>query len=236
METPVNAPFKEKVRLEFAKLREMTFKNKMEHIWEYYKFHIICFLTILFVVIGLLNVWVFNPKPDAALFISWNSGFATDEQVDRLAEVLGERLVEDGAREVVEVAQFYFSNNDPSVSMASAQRLVAMLSTGMIDLFILDHDLLENYSTSGFLMPLDTVLAEIKTRNPEVHSRIEENVVSMMCEVDVDVVERRMVGIKIGNSPLFTELGMFSQGLFLSVSATSGKFENVVEAMIMFFE
>jgi len=235
MENPVNAPFKEKVRIEIAKLREMTFKSKLEYIWEYYKFHIIIFLVLIFVLFSMLNIWVFNPNPEPALFISWNAGFATDEQEDRLREFLEERLIDEGANEEVVVSQLFFGNADPSIDMAGLQRTVAMIAAGMIDLFIVDEDLLNTYTEAGYLQPLDSFLDKLITIDPDSYERIAENVISVLYEID-DIREERQMGIKIGSSPLFLKLGMFEQELYLSVSITSGRTDNVVKTLIMFFE
>ena len=235
MENPVNAPFKEKVRIEIAKLREMTFKSKLEYIWEYYKFHIIIFLVLIFVLFSMLNIWVFNPNPESALFISWNAGFVTDEQEDKLKEFLEERLIEEGVNEEVVVAQFFFGNPDPSIDMAGLQRTVAMIAAGMIDIFIVDEDLLNTYTETEYLQPLDSFLDKIKSIDPDAYERIKENVISVLYESD-GIREERQMGIKIGSSPLFLKLGMFEQELYLGVSITSGRTDNVVKTLIMFFE
>ena len=235
MENPVNAPFKEKVRIEIAKLREMTFKSKLEYIWEYYKFHIIIFLVLIFVLFSMLNIWVFNPNPESALFISWNAGFVTDEQEDKLREFLEERLIEEGVNEEVVVAQFFFGNPDPSIDMAGLQRTVAMIAAGIIDIFIIDEDLLNTYTETEYLQPLDSFLDKIKSIDPDAYERIKENVISVLYESD-GIREERQMGIKIGSSPLFLKLGMFEQELYLGVSITSGRTDNVVKTLIMFFE
>jgi len=235
MENPVNAPFKEKVRIEIAKLREMTFKSKLEYIWEYYKFHIIIFLVLIFVLFSMLNIWVFNPNPESALFISWNAGFVTDEQEDKLREFLEERLIEEGVNEEVVVAQFFFGNPDPSIDMAGLQRTVAMIAAGMIDIFIVDEDLLNTYTETEYLQPLDSFLDKIMSIDPDAYERIKENVISVLYESD-GIREERQMGIKIGSSPLFLKLGMFEQELYLGVSITSGRTDNVVKTLIMFFE
>jgi len=235
METPVNAPFKEKVRIEINNLREMSFKNKLDHIWEYYKFHIVAFFVILFVLLSLLNIWVFNKKPETVLFVSWNAGFATDEQEDSLREFLAEQLIDEGAHEEVIVSQFFFGNDDPTVDMAGFQRTAAMIAAGMIDFFVVNTELLEMYTEAGFLQPLDEFLNEIMAIDPDVYERIMENVVMVMLERD-GVNEERQMGVKIGSSPLFRKLGMFEQELYMSVSITTGKTDNVVNTLILFFE
>jgi len=236
METPVNAPIKEKIRLEFVKLREMNFKEKREYIWEYYKFHIVCFFVLIFILISVLNIYVFNPRPDTVLFISWNAGFATDEQIDALIDALEERLVDKDANEEVAISQVFFSSGDAEADMANVQRTVAMIAAGMIDVFIADLNLLRDYANVGYLQPLDSVLAEIRAKNPEVYRRIEENIISAPTETNQEEKEERMVGISIGSSPLFTRLGIFRQELYIGVAISSTKLDNVAEAIIMLFE
>jgi len=235
METPVNATVKEKVRIEISNLREMTFKSKLEHIWEYYKFHIIAFLFIVFVLLSMLNIWVFSPNPESALFISWNAGYATDEQEGKLIEFLEGRLIDKGANEEVVVAQYFFGNVDPSADMAGFQRTVAMITTGMIDLFLINDELLNDFTESGFLQPLDSILDKIMSINPDAYDRIAENVITVLYESD-DIREERQTGINIGTSPLFAKLGIVEQELFIGVSISSGRIDNVVKTLIMFFE
>jgi len=236
MKSSVNAPVKEKIRMEIDKLREMTFKEKIEYIWEYYKYHIIGLAIFVFVLVSLLNFWVFNPNPDEALFISWNAGFATDEQIDDLTSFLEERLIDEDVNEKVVIAQYFYNSDDPTVFMANVQRTVAMIAAGVIDLFVLDMQLLEEYSDIGYLQPLDNILTEVRLKNPEVFSRIEENIIYTLCDTGEGIKERRVTGVKIGNSPLFSNLGMFEQELFLGVSITAGKMDNIVKTFIMFFE
>ena len=236
METPVNAPLKEKFRLEIAKLREMTFKDKLDHIWEYYKYHIIIILVFVFIIISLLNLWVFNPRPDTALFISWNAGFATDEQIDRLTYILEEHLIDEGKHEEVVISHFVVTGNDPSVSMANAQRTAAMIAVGEIDLFILDSDMLKEYAEIGFLLPLENTLEVIKSRNTEAYDRIVANLVNELLETADGSNESRPAGINVGRCPLFVDIGMFQQEIFVSVSVTAGRTESIVEALILFFQ
>jgi len=236
METPVNAPIKEKIRIEFAKLREMTFKNKLDYIWEYYKFHIVCITIVLFIIFSMLNLWIFNPRPDTVLFISWNGGFATEDQLKSLKDSLEERLIPEGENEEVVIAQFFLSSDDPAMNMAELQRTAAMLAAGTIDFFIVNSELLEQYSRFGYFMPLENVLTIIQSKNPEAYRRIEENVVTADFEIEEGVRENLSAGIKIGNSPLFLKHGLYRQDIYISIAATTNQLDNIIEALILFFE
>ena len=236
METPVNAPLKEKVRLEVIKLREMTFKEKLEHIWEYYKIYMVSIIIVIFIIFSLLNAWVFNPPLDTVLFISWNRGFVTDEQIDRLKDYLEERLIEEDAREEIIISPFFFVGDDATSVMADIQRTAAMLAAGMIDLFITDQELVESFSIVAYIQPLDYILAEIQSKNPEVYSRIEENILTAVFEFEEGIQEEKAAGIRISGSPLFERLGIFRQELYISLAVTAERTDTAIDALILFFE
>jgi len=236
MELPAGAPLKDKIQAERNKLREMTFKKKLEYIWDYYKFPIIGFFVVLIFIGSLLNIRYFNPPPGTALFVAWSAGFATEEQLDDLKNILGERIIDEAENEEVSISLFLESEVNPAFSSANAQRLVAMVAAGEIDVFITDKQLLEEFSENGILMPLDHMLAEIKERNPTVHSRIEENITYALYRAENGSTTERITGIQIGSSPLLTELDFFEQELFFCISVTSGKHENNILALITLFE
>jgi len=236
METPVHAPLKEQIRIEIMKLREMSFRNKLEYIWEYYKVHIIAVLIVLFVFGSLINTWFINPTPDTALFISWNAGFVFDEQLTDLSEAIREQIVPETAKETVDINRIFLNDADPQIVMASMSQLVAMVAAGVIDVFILDSELLEDYSRTTFIQPLDEILTQVKALDPAAYERIMIDASYAMYSVEEDELEERLMGISIINSPLLSKLGFYEQELYFSMSTTSGNPENIAQALIVFFE
>jgi len=236
MDTPPGAPFKEKVRLEIAKLREMTFGKKLEHIWEYYKFPIIVICIALFIIGGLLSTWLFNPPPESALFVSWNSGIVTEEQIIELTDVLENRIINENANEEILISTLISSGFNPALEVASTQRTVAMVAAGAIDVFVLDLQLLQNHSNSGFIRPMERMLAEIQAINPKVYNLIEENATYVRYETEENIFSEHIMGINIGSSPLLAKLGFYEQELYFSVAVTSGNTEKTAQALIAFFE
>jgi len=236
METPVNAPLKVKFQLEIKKLREMSFKNKLEYIWEYYKIHIVALLIVLFIIGSLINTWLINPTPETALFISWNAGYATEEQLTELSEVLQLQIVNEGANEVVAIDRIFMNDDDSQMALASISQLVAMVSAGVIDIFILDSALLENYSLSAFIQPMDDILAEVKQENQIAYDRIKSEVKYADFSLEEDNVAERLMGIGIGNTPLLMDLGFHEQELYFATSITAGNADNIVRAIMVFFD
>jgi hypothetical protein len=236
MEAPDSKLIKDSDRKERDKLREMNFKEKLDHIWEYYKFFIIGFVAAAGIIISVIYSIVLNPSPEPALFISWHAGFATNSQIDDLKELLEDHLIAEDLNEEVVISQLFFDENNPETLMIGHHRAAAMIAAGGIDLFTLDDELLEVYSSSGFLLPLESILAQINIRNPDVYSSINEYIVYALYEVEEDVFEERIIAIEIGKNPLFSRLGIIEQEMYLSVSITSGNIENVIKAITLLFE
>jgi len=111
-----------------------------------------------------------------------------------------------------------------------------LLAAGMIDVFILDSQQLDEYSINPFLRPLDDTLAEIKAIDPAVYSRIDEHIVYAMHMIEEDEFEERMMGISIRNSPRIKELGFFDYEMIFGITSNTGNHENVVAALIAFFD
>jgi len=238
MDTPVGAPLKVKFRMEVAKLREFTFKKKMVYIWDYYKFQLIVIALVLAIIGSIINSVFINPAPQTVLFISWNAGFVTDEVLTDLSDVMKERILDETKNETVDVVLNVTTGGDPTFNMASTQRLMAMLAAGTIDVFILDPQMFEEFSGNTVLSPLDSILAEIRETYPEVYERIEEKITYALYnteENDANTTEQIM-GIDLSGNPLVTGPGIYEKKIYFGVSSTGNNPENVVKALVAFFE
>jgi len=237
-DTPVGAPFKVQYRMEIAKIREMTFKKKAEYIWEYYKIPIIAFVAILLMIGSLINIWFINPPATTTLLISWNASFAPDTAMTDLAAVLNYRIIDEKKNEKVEVISIWISEEfgDPMMNMGNMQRLVAMVAAGSIDVFILNTELLEEYTEGGMIQPLEDILADVRARNPIVYNRIMDNTVKLPHESEDGRITEKIMGISVGDRPLLSDFTHFQQELFFAVVTNSSNLNNVAKALIVLFE
>jgi len=234
--SPIGLPFKEQMRREKAKLKTMPFKEKVAYIWEYYRAYIIGFVIFIALIGVVLNAWIINPNPETILQISWNSGYISPEQSDDLRSLLGEKLIDENANEEVSITEFLVNVADPSFMAAGIQRQAAMLAGRMLDVFILDEPLLEDYTYTEILLPLEDILGEIQKLNKDIYDRILENVFLTVYEPQSGGTGERIMGIFIGSSPLFKRAGVFEQELYLSVAVSTQRTENIIKALIAIFE
>lgn len=236
MKVPPGAPQRDKARSEAEKLSNLTFKKKLEYIWNYYNYHIIAGVLVLAAIAVTLSTRVFNPRPETTLLIAWHAGFAFDEQLSELTDIMTERLIDEDADEIVETALFLTYTDDPMVDMASVQRLIAMVAAGAIDVFILDSELLIEFSRSELVQPMERILEEIQRTNPEIYGRIKDKIIYIYIEEDDGTLTQRIMGIDISDNALLAEIGFFEQDRYFSVSVSSRQLGNVMGALIVLFE
>ena len=62
-----------------TKFNELSTKEKIEHISEYYKLHILGALLGVLFVFWMLNHYIFNPPPVMTLDVSIYGSYASDE-------------------------------------------------------------------------------------------------------------------------------------------------------------
>jgi hypothetical protein len=127
-------------------LAPMNPKEKMAYIWEYYKFHIIGTIAAIILLLSLINS--IGEKKEVVLNMTIIGQGVNTEGVVQLQEHLTNELVNDKADEEVyiETLSYDKSSQDP-VSQTGLQKMTAQISTGSIDLLIVDKELFEEISS-----------------------------------------------------------------------------------------
>ena len=61
------------------KFRELSFQGKLEHLWDYYKFHFGGALLLILLLIGGIFAWMEDAKPDILNGYLLNSNWGDDQ-------------------------------------------------------------------------------------------------------------------------------------------------------------
>lgn len=134
-------------------LSEMTTQEKINYIWEYYKFHIIGTIVVLILIIYTVHS-VVNKKDDI-LNIVLMTQYADPEQIELVKDTLYQELLTDEERDSSNIIiQTIRPNKDGKDIQAGMemQKMVAELSAGYIDFFIADPDFFEQMNEEQQLM------------------------------------------------------------------------------------
>jgi hypothetical protein len=124
----------------------MSTKERFSYIWDYYKFHIIGSITAIILLILLISS--IDEKKEAYLNITILGNGVNPEGIAQLQEQLTNELVKDKADEEVFIETLSYDKSSPdAASRAGVQKMVAQITTGSIDLLIVDKELFEEISS-----------------------------------------------------------------------------------------
>ncbi|TCN27479.1 hypothetical protein [Mesobacillus foraminis] len=141
-------------------LKGMTFKQKAEHIWEYYKLHMIATLAV--VVLGILFVSSFTGKEESFDITVVGRSPVVDSITasDQLNDSFKDFNI---AVDVIHSPESTFS----SISNQQAQKMLVRAAAGEIDLLILDENIYQELSQQDPFTPLEDFIASSNLEIPD---------------------------------------------------------------------
>lgn len=209
--------------------KDMTFREKVEHIWEYYRIHIFVIIFVLFFVGSMLNHLVFNPPKEAGVFIGFIGKYMDMEQAKVVQERLTEEIIQDPTNKTEAKLDLFMINPDSKelmeVNMANAQKLMAMLASKEIDILIADSASFGVYVKQQAFLPLTEVFTE------EELKQWEENCLTGKSEEDT---KAQIYGIYLWDHPLLQELHFTAEKPVIGIVANTTRLEKAKETLRWF--
>ena len=220
-------------RTEGTKLKAMTFREKRQYIWEYYKIHI---LTLI--VVALIGAtWAWSSSPPEYLYVAWFTTGPYDEDIRHLSQAL-EVIVPEGSNQPVVVSNYAHTGN-PAFDNPRAQRFFAMTHGGMIDGLLAPQQGILELSMSQFARSIHPVMAYVADISPVLYSQVSANLLTITFSTDQDRPEETEVtdvmGISLQGSPLLASLGIDDTDLYIALSSTGQRPERMARALEVFF-
>lgn len=209
--------------------KEMTVMEKADHIWEYYKIHIIAGLFVLLFAGSMINHLFIN-KPKALLVnLSLLGGYVDTNRLSDFGDKLTEALLDDPeAHEEVKIDFFTFDDQgDIQLAMASRQKFMAMTSIQEIDVLIADRAEFESLAYQGYFKPLDTVL------DPSTLEDFYDRLITARSEEDS---EDFYYGIAADDIRILSEISYPTEGKVLGIVINTPRPEKAVELVQLLFQ
>jgi hypothetical protein len=135
----------------------------MEHIWAYYKVHILFSVALILILSSLVNNYWLNPAPDIVMDITIRTKSHDVVYARELEDRLNEHVMNITANEVLMI-EFLEINPEmnPTTTMTSEARFMGKSSVKALDILIMDEEnkafLLEN----KFFMSLDEMRDDLE--------------------------------------------------------------------------
>ena len=219
----------------------MSLPRKLEYIFEYFKFPLVLILIAVVALGSLLySRWTHR---DTLLYVAYANISVGDTMDAAMGEGFLRSIGADPGKSEVRIYRNLYLSQDPSAQnheFAYASRLKVMASTanGQLDVLLMNREAFNILSSSGYLLPLDSLLE----RDPALAARVSDRLVRnevILRDNDVEhlldesipyqaVTEEVANGLLISAFPLFEGAG-FSGDVYLGVVGNSARLDAVLQ-------
>jgi hypothetical protein len=193
-------------------------------------------LVLALALVGYIINAIVNPSPEVELFIAWNSDRVSTDNIEVLSFIFAERLEFNPAEQDVIISWFPVDPIDPLMQAAGVQRMMAMLTVGGIDLFVLEEEQLQSHANLGIVVPLEEMLSAIRVMSPTVYEIISERTIKVTYEDFYENIVENIMAIDITGAPMLHEVGFGEIDFMISLAVNATFTDHAKQAIIALFE
>lgn len=152
------------------RLQSMTFREKIDYLWEYYKLQFFAIIGAIIAVIYIISSVTGNKEP--ALNVVFVGETVNITAIDELNQQVNEAIIPEEERDDQEISLQFVNLSEaggPQQSMAEVQKFTTLLAADAYDVIIAEEETFEMLSGQGALADLNRVanLDEINTGGHE---------------------------------------------------------------------
>lgn len=137
--------------------RNMTTKEKVEYIWDYYKVHIIVSILVIYLLVSFTNS-IINRK-DYVLNVALIGKYMDSDRQSEFSKKVTKELIGDPSAKKQASIDFYRlvkgTNGNLTLDPASTQKLMARMGAQDIDVIVLDKNNFDILAREGAFLRLD---------------------------------------------------------------------------------
>lgn len=213
-----NSNFIEELQKLREEMRPMTFKQKVDHIWTYYKDYILVSLPFLLIIVGLIASGISNATEKVVTGIMVNITI-DQEGFNYLSTDYEEYLqLEKGQEVKLEYTSFddLTTSTDTENNYYAAMGVVGEVSAKTLDYMILDGLSMQFYATQEIYGDLRTVLTE------EELAYFQEKDLIVYC-LEEGQTEKWPAAVKIDDLPFVQKYIGSNDSVFFALSGSTQK-------------
>lgn len=210
------------------RFKEMPFKEKVQHIWEYYKLAVFGIILGIIIIVSII-VGISRKKPEVILNVSMVNcnTFQVTEQ-----DVFQRYLLENGydmeAQTIVVKTNYKISEDiSGTLALTSYQALNTSMALGEVDLLIGDDDVFQMFgSAKGFKS-----LSEVLTK--EILEKYEDQLYTV---IDTETKKEVVCGIRLQEDNPLVKDGYYEGSVLVGFPYSTTNQELAVEMLLYLLE
>lgn len=184
--------------------KDLSFKKKIEHIWEYYRLLIFGVLFVAIAGSSMVYAMFIKEKPVNYCGVGIYNTYITEEQNSTMTDQLNESL---GLvfPDTVTVTDYYFDENDKVFNVDMEQKFITYLFSLEMHLVAAPKTDVEMFVQAEYLAPLTDYYTEDELKE------IEDRLVYLPDPLDGN--KEKPFAINLESSKLVNDLGIFDNAL-----------------------
>ena len=214
----------------FSKIcfRELSFERKLEYLWDYYKFHFLGILLLLFLLIGGIFTWQEKSKPDLLNGYLLNTNWGDDTAQELLKDFADKKGYDlDEYNAYFNSSVFIDTAIQDQMSTVAYTKVMTDLDMKEIDFFFCNQEMFDYIGQRETFINLETAMPA------DLYQRFEKQLVTTnIYDDNGNVVDTYVTAIDISDSPVLMKLqqnrAMYDDGaIYFSVPYNSQRLEQV---------
>lgn len=193
------------------KFKDMTPKQKAEHIWEYYKIHIFAVICTAALAAYLIYRFFINPMPGMYVGIAVYGPHLSAEETEAFNAYLNEHVIDPNLNEAVDTVNFFFTEGSGSEDKIQdsdmLEKFYTYLYSTQLDIFIGTEEDLRSCVKAEFLTPVTELMTQTET------DALEEKEMLLYDKAEDDD-EEKPYGISLADSSVLKQIGILQDDTY----------------------
>jgi hypothetical protein len=210
--------------------KDLTFKERLEHIWYYYRWYFVG--TVIGIICLSSLVYAMFIKVPANLWcgVAIYGEFVSFEQTDTMTEELNNTFELDGKTDTIEITDYYEDSSDVMVLANLNQKFNTYIYAGQFNLIISTKEAAETFVTAEYVEPLSTYLSA-----EEIEELDKKGMVYYTENPETKEVQPMSVIVK--DSKLLNKYGVFTENeAYISFVPMAENIDNTVKVLHEFMK
>lgn len=148
---------KEKRQLEWEKIKSMSWKDRISHIWAYYKPHMAVGLMII-LALSVIGQSIYRSQFETVLSVAILNAGAGD--VEAMAGDLKNYLGDEDKYHEISIDTSMFFTGDEQSDYTSVMKITTLVGAQEIDVILATEDQFGKYKEMDAFLPMDELLTE----------------------------------------------------------------------------
>lgn len=215
-----------KVQTEKEKLKEMSFRKKIEYLGEYYKFHALVAVVIIAAGIYIINT-ILNPASSTQFYAAIINSSADENTMKKYNLDFAKYLDLDTAKQNVDLNTTYYLGSQDSYSMNLREALLTRISAKEVDVIIAPESEFYQYAYAGGFVKLSGLLPT------DIYSSLADNLYLTHTEDDN---EQSAYGIYLSGTEFNKIISKNSEPYIIGILANSRHMNHSIEFVRYLFK